>query len=135
DIIASNPDAYFAPSSKRFEEDFDLFSSGTGFFVTEDGYLVTASHVVSAAKDDIKAEILDLEKQPNGMAEIRDGLKTSIQKDAGFAVSDAQLDRLSKWLQGWETKYLTLDNVDAKYYLGAGGSVEAGGHRSPTRGR
>jgi serine protease Do len=126
DIIADNPDAYLVPASNRTQESFELFNSGTGFFVTEDGYLVTASHVVSATKDDIKAEILDLEKQPEGAADIRDQLKRSIQSEAGCSVSDAQLDRLSTWLQGWEAKYITLDSVDAKYYLGSGASVEAG---------
>ena len=35
-------------------------------------------------------------------------------------------DRLSTWVQGWESKYLTLDSVDVKYYLGSGASVQAG---------
>src|SRR5215472_4198969 len=78
-IIAANPDAWLAPTSSRTQESFDLFNSGTGFFVTEDGYLVTASHVVSAAKDDIKAEILDIDKQPNAMADFREQLRKSIQ--------------------------------------------------------
>jgi serine protease Do len=132
DIIAANPDAYLVPTSTRTQESFDLFSSGSGFFVTEDGYLVTASHVVSATKDDVKAEILDLEKQPSGAADLRSQLRQSIQSQAGFSVSDAQLDRLSAWLQDWESKYITLDKIDAKYYLANGPSVEAGDHVTTT---
>jgi hypothetical protein len=128
DIMAANPDSYFAPSSKRIDDTFELVNSGTGFYVTEDGYLVTASHVVSATKDDIKAEVLDLEKEPAHAAELRADLKKSIETEGGFSVSDAQLDRLSSWEQAWLAKYVTLDSVDAKYYLGAGASVEAGDH-------
>lgn len=131
DIIAANPDAYLVPTSNRTQESFDLLSSGSGFFVTENGYLVTASHVVSATKDE-KAEILDLEKEPSGAADLRSQLKQSIQSQAGFSVSDAQLDRLSTWLQDWESKYITLDKIDAKYYLASGASVEAGDHVTAT---
>src|SRR5262249_46087107 len=43
-----------------------------------------------------------------------------------FNVSDQQLDRLSTWAQGFEARYLTIDSVDVKYYLGSGASVQAG---------
>lgn len=132
DIIAADPGAYLVPTSTRTTESFDLFNSGTGFFVTENGYLVTASHVVSAKKDDIQAEVLDLDKQPSAMADFRDQLRKSIQTDSGFRVSDAQLDRLSTFFQDWEAKYITLDSVDAKYYLASGVSVEAGDHVTAT---
>jgi serine protease Do len=132
DIIASNPGAYLVPTSTRTQESFDLFTSGTGFFVTENGYLVTASHVVSAAKDDIKAEILDLDKQPNAMADFRTQIRKSIQSDGGFTVTDAELDRLSTFFQDWEAKYIALDKVDARYFLASGASVEAGDHVTST---
>jgi S1-C subfamily serine protease len=132
DIIAGDPGAYLVPQTTRTTESIDLETSGTGFFVTENGYLVTASHVVSAVKDDLKAEVLDLDKQPNAMADFRDQLRKSIQSDAGFSVTDAQLDRLSTFFQDWEARYITLDKVDAKYYLASGASVEAGDHLTST---
>ncbi len=132
DIIVANPGAYLVPTSTRTKESFDLFNSGTGFFVTENGYLVTASHVVSAKKEDIQAEILDLDRQPSAMADFRDQLRKSIQSDSGFSVSDAQLDRLSAFFQDWEAKYITLDAVDAKYYLAFGANIEAGDHVTAT---
>jgi serine protease Do len=125
DIIASNPDAYFAPASSRIDDSFTVYASGTGFFVTGDGYLVTASHVVAATRDDLKAEVLDQEKQPTAQGEIRDSIRKSIQ-EAGFSASDAQLDRLSSWYTSWETRYLSLDSVDTKYLVGSGANVQAG---------
>ena len=132
DIMVANPDTYFTPASTRVDDSFDLFNSGTGFYVTEDGYLVTASHVVAASKDDIKSEILDLDKEPGHASDLRAELKKSIEKDAGFSVSDAQLDRLSTWYQGWESKYITVDSVDTKFFLAGGATVEAGDHVTST---
>ena len=63
-LILDNPDAYFVPGTNRINDEVDLVSSGSGFFATEDGYLITASHVVSASKDDIRALITELEKKP-----------------------------------------------------------------------
>lgn len=125
DILASNPDAYFAPASARLDDSFSVYASGTGFFVTEDGYLVTASHVVTATREDLKTEVLDQEKLPKYAAEVREAIRGSIQ-DAGFSASDAELDRLSTWYQGWEAKYITIDGVDTTYSLGTGASVQAG---------
>jgi serine protease Do len=126
DLMASDPDSYFVPSSKRIDDSFDLVNSGTGFFVTEDGYLITASHVVSAAKEDVKAEILQLEQEPSSVARNRADIKKSIESDVGFDLSDAELDRMASWYQSWEAKYISLDSIDARYHLASGATVEAG---------
>lgn len=131
DIMAANPDAYFRPSSTRLDDSFVLDNSGTGFFVTEDGYLVTASHVVSATNADLKAEILDIDQEPANLAKARAGLKQSLAA-GGFTATDAELDRLAGWWQTWEARYLTLDRIDARYYLAGGASVEAGDHVTAT---
>jgi S1-C subfamily serine protease len=126
DLIVANPDEYVTPTAKRITGSYSLVNSGSGFFVTQDGYLVTASHVVSATNDDIRAEILDLEMQPDSVAAARADLKKSIETGTGLTASDVQLDKLSAWLQAWDTKYLSLDKIEARYYLGGGSSVEAG---------
>lgn len=126
DIIASDPNSYFVPSSKRIDDSFQLVNSGTGFFVTEDGYLVTASHVVSATKEDIKAEILQLEREPSNVARNRTDIRKSIESDVGISLSDAQLDRMADWFQSWEARYISLDTIDATYHLASGATVAAG---------
>ncbi len=126
DILASDPNSFFVPSSKRIDDSFELVNGGTGFFVTEDGYLITASHVVSATKEDIKSEILELEREPSSVARNRADLKKSVESDVGFDLSDAQLDRLADWYQSWEARYITVDSVDAKYHVASGATVETG---------
>jgi serine protease Do len=125
DIIASDPDAYFSASTDRSDDSFTVYAGGTGFFVREDGYVVTASHVVTATADDLKGEVLELEKQPSTIAEVRDSIRKSAQ-DAGLSPTEAQLDRLTTFSQNWVNKYLTMDSVETRYVVAAGATVQAG---------
>ena len=126
-LMLDNPDAYFVPGTTRVKDDLSLVSSGSGFFATEDGYVITASHVVSASKDDIRALITELEKEPVRLAEGRTELQRIVREKSGITLNDSQLDRLISWQDHWVDKYSTVDKVDAQYYL-ASGTVEAGKH-------
>jgi serine protease Do len=132
DLIVANPDEYMTPATNRLDGSFDLANGGSGFFVTQDGYVVTASHVVSPTNDDVKAEILDLEKQPDAIAASRNEMKQSIESGTGLTVSEAALDTLATWWQSWDARYITLDKIDVRYYLGGGSSVESGSRLETT---
>lgn len=127
-LLLDSPDAYFVPGPTRVSDNLELVSSGSGFFATEDGYLVTAAHVVSASKDDIRALITGLEKQPGHRSEGRTELQRLVREESGITLSDSQLDKLISFQERWIDKYATVDKVDARYYLGSGGVVEAGQH-------
>lgn len=124
-LMLDNPDAYFVPGTTRLSDDLSLVSSGSGFFATEDGYVITASHVVSANKDDIRALVTDLEKKPVRLAEGRTELQRIVREKSGITLNDSQLDKMISWQGRWVDKYATVDKVDAQYYL-ASGTVEAG---------
>jgi serine protease Do len=126
-LLLDNPDAYFVPGTTRINDDLEIVSSGSGFFATEDGYLITASHVVSASKDDIRALITDLEKKPARLAEGRTEIQRIVREQSGLTLNDSQLDKLISWQDRWVDKYATIDKVDPRYYL-ASGTVEAGQH-------
>lgn len=124
-LLVSNPDNYFAPGSDRATDNFTLVASGSGFFVNQDGYLITAAHVVSPAKSDILAEVLDIEKQPDAIAQLEQDLKDAAHRDLGVTLSDAQAQQMASWAERYDAKYRTIDKVDPKYYLGFG-TVVAG---------
>ncbi|HET7466657.1 MAG TPA: serine protease [Candidatus Dormibacteraeota bacterium] len=123
-FILANPDAYYVPGP-RTHDTFGIVATGSGFFVTEDGYLVTAAHVVSADKADLLAETLAAAMDPQSVAQLRQDLADSLARDTGLTMTDAQLNTMVAFTERWLNKYLAIDNVDVKYYLGTG-TVETG---------
>jgi S1-C subfamily serine protease len=116
EAVLANPDAYISVG-KSVAYSFPMGATGSGFFVTEDGYLVTAAHVVSANKDEIHSEVIAETNDPQFIADTRN---TITQQWANYSPTDAQITGLVAFYQKWLQKYLTVDKVDAKYYLGTG---------------
>lgn len=125
-LVSANPDTYFT-AGNRTNYDLSMVATGSGFFVTEDGYLVTAAHVVSADKADIRAQALTILENPQSIADGRKQIKDDFVRDTGITLTDAQVDRLMNFYQHWLDKFLLIEKTDVRYYLGAG-TVETGDH-------
>ena len=132
-LILANPDAYYVPGPRTHDQ-YGIVSTGSGFFVTEDGYLVTAAHVVSANKADILKETLAIAKDPGNIAQLRQDLADSFARDTGFSMTSAQINTMVSFVERWLDRYLSVDKVDVKYYLGTG-TVETGDHLTGTGAR
>jgi len=124
-IILSDPATYLGPADTRAKEDEQLYSSGTGFFVTESGFLVTAAHVVAPTKSDLLTEILNFDTHPEAIKQLRQDLSDWVRGQVGISPSDAEIDTLSAWYQGYVNSHLSVDSVASKFYIGTG-TVHAG---------
>ena len=126
--IMNNPAAYMSRGN-TVSDTWNEWATGSGFFVTEDGYLVTAAHVVTATKEDVRAEILAYTKDPTFVADDTNEIKKAW---ADFSPTDAQVQNLVAFDQAWVQQYVSVDKVDARFYLGTGASVVAGDNITAT---
>jgi serine protease Do len=130
-IVLSNPGAYFS-AGPAVSSTWDQWATGSGFFVTEDGYLVTAAHVVSASKTEVRDQILAYTKDPTFVGDER----TNIKSDwADYGPSDDEINNLISFDQRWIEQYVSVDKIASKYYIGAGASVQAGDNMVTTGAR
>jgi serine protease Do len=121
-MIMNNPDAYVTAGTTA-SDTWDELATGSGFFVTEDGYLVTAAHVVSASKSEIRDQIVAYSKDPAFISDERNAVR---KEWAAFSPTDTQVEILASFMQRWIQTHVSVDKIDSKYYVGTGASVQAG---------
>jgi serine protease Do len=119
-LITDDPGAWFSLSGTRYRRSDTVYLVGSGFFVTEDGYLLTNAHVVQASNDDVKRLLVGGVSQ--GTAEsafvksVRDGLAQGLQTD----VSEEQAHKLARWLAGVYVSDVQVESVTATYRIAFG---------------
>ncbi len=129
DLVASNPGAYYAAGDSLTSE-IDYGGTGSAFFVTDHGYLVTAAHVVTSSKSEARDESVATYKDPENAdqdrADLAKGLLAELGlTNSGVAVTAAEQDRLEAFWQTWVARYLTVKSVDATFRIESG-TVQVG---------
>jgi len=119
-MITDDPGSWFTLSGGRYRRTDTVYLVGSGFFVTEDGYLLTNAHVVQAAPEDVKRLLVSGVTQ--GTAEqafvqsVREGLEQGLQT----SVSDQQAEKLAHWLSGVYVSDVQVESVTPTYRIAFG---------------
>ncbi|HEY4027274.1 MAG TPA: serine protease [Candidatus Dormibacteraeota bacterium] len=119
-LIVDNPGAWFTQGSQRHQQTDSVVALGTGFFVTEDGFLLTNDHVVLATVDDLRQQLIDqlprLGSDPTQVAAFREEMASGL----GVPVTDAQASRLFQWMLGVFKADLRVSSVTPTSRIGFG---------------
>jgi serine protease Do len=122
--VLSHPGDYFIPGSGRESQEYAFEAVGSGFFVTSDGYLVTAAHLVAPTNEDFRQQLVDSLGQDDLTsitASVRQGYS-----EAGIPINDAQVRLLGQWTLDYFKQHVQVDSFTKDIYVAGGSSVRFG---------
>jgi serine protease Do len=119
-LLSDDPGAWFTPSEPRHQQTDALLAIGSGFFVTEDGYLLTNAHVVQVSDATVRTMLLAALDQESGDATQVGAFRDEMSKSLGAPVTDAQARKLFQWVIGVSRADLRVVSTRITYRVGLG---------------
>jgi S1-C subfamily serine protease len=119
-LITEDPGSWFSLTGPRYQHTDTVYLMGSGFFVTQDGYLLTNAHVIQAPAEDVKRLLVT--GVTKGAAElafvqsVREGLAQGFQTE----VTDAQAQKLASWLASVYLSGLQVASITPTYRIAFG---------------
>lgn len=145
-LLAQDPGAWLSAGPERRRQTDVVEAQGSGFFVTQDGDLLTNDHVVEMSRQEMERLLVaGLEQQGSDPLAMR-ALQQEVSSALGVTVSDAQARQLLQWAVRRASSDLQIVSVAASYRIGFGSQtmrqVESSGvpvrlirHGAPAPGR
>ena len=119
-LLSDDPGAWFTPSEPRHQQTDALLAIGSGFFVTEDGYLLTNAHVVQVSDATVRTMLLAALDRETGDPAQLGAFRDEMSKSLGAPVTDAQARRLFQWVIGVSRADLRIVSTRLTYRVGRG---------------
>ena len=88
--LSGNPARFFSGTSEYYSQRHRILASGTGFFITEDGYIVTNCHIIDRDSAFIRTKFIQSTYQ-----EVTDANIRSLQESWQMTLTDEQRDLLN----------------------------------------
>jgi serine protease Do len=114
--IEADPGAYLTRTGPVVSDPAQLSGTGTGWVVTPNGYVVTAAHVVSSDRQELKQAFAD-----STLADLTDDFVQGLTS-SGSQFTPKQVQRLTESVLGWLALGMRVDNLEkeAKVHLAEG---------------
>jgi len=119
-LLVDNPGGWFTAGGQRHQQTDSVLALGTGFFVTENGYLLTNNHVVETSADDVRQQLLDQLQRASGDPKELATFRDETSRGLGVPVTDAQAAKLFTWMLGVFRSDLRVTSVTPTYRIGFG---------------
>lgn len=145
-LLVGEPAAWFSEGAQRHQQTDTVLSLGTGFFVSEDGTLLTSDHVVETSAASIRQPLLaDLERQA-GDPEWISAFQAELSRSLEAPVTVPQAASLFRWALEAYLPDLRIASAATTYRVGFGSASPADvrarglsarvvGHGAPAPGR
>jgi len=119
-LLLQDPGAWLSAGPERHRQTDVVEAQGSGFFVTQDGALLTNDHVVDMPRDQVERLLVSGLEQEGGDAAALGALEREVSEALGVPVGDAQARQLLQWAVRRAGSGLEIASVSASYRIGFG---------------
>jgi serine protease Do len=113
------PELYVVPTSQTDTRPMEVSSSGNGFIISPDGYMVTNAHLIKESEDDLKYSMAK-EAATSAILDELDAFENGL----GFTLTQDDADRFLAAGLSVYADYLTVGKVDSKTQVYTGDIID-----------